>query len=341
MTWVWILSLGLVGLFLSAFFSGSETGFYRATRLRLVLDAMGGDYVSRGLLWLTNHPSIFVATTLVGNNLANYLTSLAIVLGAQAVVTTPGHAAELLAPLVLAPLLFVYGELLPKSLFLKAPNRLLRRGAPLFLAFTLLFLPVSAMLWGLNKLLARLVGQSFEEARLGLARRELRRVMDEGHQAGILYPSQRHLAQGIFALAGDRVTRFLTPLREMPRARTDMTRDDVLRLAGRYRVSVVPVESPEGPGRLAGYVRVIELATSPTEALAPLHPLIEIPTEATHLDALMRLQTARESLARVVDDRGETLGVVSIDRLREPLLPSRRPTGGSPTTGRPTASPHR
>jgi putative hemolysin len=325
MTWVWIISLGLVGLFLSAFFSGSETGFYRATRLRLVLDAMGGDYVSRGLLWLTNHPSIFVATTLVGNNLANYLTSLAIVIGAQAVVNAPGHAAELLAPLALAPLLFVYGELLPKSLFLRAPNRLLRRGAPLFLFFTLLFLPVSAMLWTLNKLLARLVGQSFEEARLGLARRELRRMVDEGHQAGILYPSQRHLAQGIFGLAGKPVTRFITPLRQMPRARADMSREDVLRLAGRHRVSIVPVESPDGPGTLAGYVRVIEVALSGSEALEPLHPLVEIPASATHLDALMRLQTARESLARVVGPSGETIGVVSIDRLREPLLPSRTP----------------
>jgi len=324
MSWVWIISLGLVGLFLSAFFSGSETGFYRATRIRLVLDAMGGDYFSRGLLWLTNHPSTFVATTLVGNNLANYVTSLAIVIGTQAVVNSPGHAAELLAPLVLAPLLFVYGELLPKSMFLEAPNRLLRRGAPLFLLFTLLFLPVSAMLWLLNKLLARLVGQSLEEARLGMARRELRRVVDEGHQAGILYPSQLHLAQGIFGLAGQPITRFVTPLGQMPRARADMSRDDVLRLAGRYRMPIVPIESPQGPDTLAGYLRVIELGISSKETLEPVHPLVEIPASTTHLDALMRLQTARESLARVVGAAGETLGVVSIDRLREPLLPSRR-----------------
>ena len=82
---IWIaLGMAALGLFLSAFFSGSETGFYRVTRMRLVLDAMGGDRTARGLLWLTNHPSMFIATALVGNNLANYLTSLAIVLGTQA-----------------------------------------------------------------------------------------------------------------------------------------------------------------------------------------------------------------------------------------------------------------
>ena len=69
----------LVGLMLSAFFSGSETGLYRVSRTRLVLDGLSGSFAGRGLVWMINHPAIFVATTLVGNNLANYLTSLAIV----------------------------------------------------------------------------------------------------------------------------------------------------------------------------------------------------------------------------------------------------------------------
>ena len=74
------VGLASVGLLLSAFFSGSETGFYRATRLRLVLDALGGDRIARALVWLGNRPMLFVATILVGNNLANYLTSLAVVI---------------------------------------------------------------------------------------------------------------------------------------------------------------------------------------------------------------------------------------------------------------------
>ena len=40
------------GLFLSAFFSGSETGFYRVTRVRLVMDAKSGKWIARSLLWL-------------------------------------------------------------------------------------------------------------------------------------------------------------------------------------------------------------------------------------------------------------------------------------------------
>ncbi|MFT5301297.1 MAG: putative hemolysin, partial [Mariniblastus sp.] len=130
------IGLLLIGVFLSAFFSGSETGFYRASRVRVVIAGLDGDRVSQYLIKLINNPTLFVATTLIGNNVANYLTSLAIVLLTQHITTS--SAAEMLAPILMSPLLFVYGELLPKNLFYRAPNYLLRVSAPLFLFFTCL-----------------------------------------------------------------------------------------------------------------------------------------------------------------------------------------------------------
>jgi putative hemolysin len=325
-----VLGLAAVGVFLSAFFSGTETGFYRATRVRLVLDALGGDRVSRGLVWLTNHPLLLVATVLVGNNLANYMVALAAVMGTQAVIEAlvgaepvgagGEYAVELIAPLVLAPLLFVYGELLPKNLFLQAPNRLLRRGGPLLLVFVGLFLPVSLALWGLNKLLAYFVGESPEEIRLTLARRELRRVLEEGHEAGILHPAQRALARGIFAIARQPVARFATPLAELPRARSDMTKAELLQLARRYRIPLIPVESSDPSAELVGYYRVIDLGLSESAELGPLRRFLEIAENTTQVAALMQMQSAQEELARVVDTDGRTLGIVTAEQLREPLF---------------------
>jgi hypothetical protein len=57
-----VILLFLLAMSFSALYSGSETGFYRAARGRLVVDARSGDWVSRGLLWLTNNPAVFVAT---------------------------------------------------------------------------------------------------------------------------------------------------------------------------------------------------------------------------------------------------------------------------------------
>ena len=59
--------------------------------------------------------------------------------------------------------------------------------------------------------MARWLRVSPEPVRSILARRELRRVLEEGHEAGILHPAQRSLAQGIFAVAGRPVEQFLVP----------------------------------------------------------------------------------------------------------------------------------
>ena len=309
--------LGLIGVLLSGFFSGAETGFYRAARMRLVLDALDGDLIARGLVALTNHPALFIATSLVGTNLANYLVSLATVLAIEQGVESPGHFRELIASLLLTPLVFVYGELLPKNFFLHAPNRLLRKCGPLFLLFVGLFFPITVVLWGLNRLLSRLVAETPEQVRLAIARRELRRVLEEGHEEGILYPAQRELAQGIFAVAKRPVTGFLTPLGEVARARNGTSKADVLRLAQRLDVPAVPIEES---GRLLGYVRVVDLKMDRSDRVGPLRPLLQIPHTDAYIDALMRMHGAKESLAQVVDAQGRVLGVLIGRRLRQPLF---------------------
>ena len=166
---MWVLALLLVGLCLSAFFSGSETGFYRVGRVRLALDARQGDPIAKALLWLTNNPSLFVATTLVGNNIANYVTSLAIVLATRALIGESNSLAEMIAPIAAAPFVFVYGELLPKNMFYLAPNRLLRLAGPIFLVFVVAFAPIAMVLGFLGWLLQLLVGESHVQVRQRLA----------------------------------------------------------------------------------------------------------------------------------------------------------------------------
>jgi len=317
---IWIgLGLGIFGLFLSAFFSGSETGFYRATRLRLVLDAMGGDRIARGLLFLTNHPALFVATALVGNSVANYLISLATVIAIGQVFPRVPEMAEIIASVVLAPIVLVYGELLPKNLYLQAPNRLLRRGGAMFLFFVVLFFPLAGLLWLLGRLLARLTRTSHEPIRLVLAQRELRRILAEGHEAGILHPAQQSLAHGILAVARKPVQQFFAPPSQIVQVRANMSKQAVLRLAERNHTAVVPVTA-DASGQLVGYVRVLDLRLHEGDDLAPIRPLPEVRDDSSHLAALMRLESSGDSLARVVDACGETVGIVTLERLREPLF---------------------
>ena len=314
-----IIALFASALMLSAFFSGTETGFYRATRLRLVVDALGGDWIAHSLLWLTNHPSLFVATALVGNNIANYLTSLAIVIGASRL-TSGSQVAEIAAPLLLAPFVFVCAELLPKNLFLEAPNRLLRQSGPALIFCTLLLLPLTVVLWGLGRLLELVVRRSSQQLRAALARRQVAEALAEGHQAGILRPTQQTIAQSTLALASRPVREFVIPAGRYPPVSTKMDKQEVLRVARRQRRPLLPVEDPSAKRKLLGYVRVVDLALDESDRWPRILPMIEIDESTTYLAALLRLQKADDAMGHVVSKSGQPLGYVTIGKLRDALF---------------------
>ena len=309
----------LCGVFLSAFFSGSETGFYRASRVRVVIAGLDGDRISQYLIKLINNPTLFVATTLIGNNFANYLTSLSIVLITQQ--ATMSSAAEMLAPILLSPLLFVYGELLPKNLYYRAPNFLLRASAPLFLFFTVLFYPVAALLWGMGRLLERFLGQSPEKIRLTLARKELQQVLEEGLEAGILHPTQRLLGQSFFLVASKPVGDICTPISRIHSISIDSTTQQALKFARQKRIADIPLFRGSRTN-LVGYVRTVELMInkdvgSPADLVRKFNLV-----KSTDLfgETILQIQSSRETLVQVVNDAHKTIGLLSVDQLTDPLL---------------------
>ena len=300
-----------VGIFLSAFFSGTETGFYRASRVRVVMAGLDGDQVSKYLLKLINNPTLFVATTLIGNNVANYLTSLAIVLMTQSV--TDSSAAEMLAPILMSPLLFVYGELLPKNLFYQAPNFLLRLAAPVFLLFTCIFAPVAAVLWGMGRLLKQLLGESPEKVRLILARKEVQQVLEDGLEAGILHPTQRHLGQSFFLVASKRVVEFCTPVSEVKAIKLSSTREQALKFArGKRYADVVLFDGAKN--NFVGYVRTVDLLISQTDQTPQKsrRDFVDVMQNELFGETIMQMQSDRETIRRVVGSAGQTVGFLSV-----------------------------
>ena len=315
-----ILFLLVAGILLSAFFSGSETGFYRVQRLRLVVSTIAGDWTSAGLLWLSNRPSWFIATTLVGNNLANYLTSLMVVMASDRLVPSGGIWVNLLGPILVAPVLFIAGELLPKNLFYHAPNRLLKWCAPALFVCSGLFLPLTILLWAFSKLLQMATNSPHQEMRLSLARRELAELLAEGHEAGILRPIQQTLAQAMLSIARQPVKNFASSSGRVVRATTTMSTSDVFRIAQRNGRSLLPVEDPSKRRRLVGYLRMADLYLSNESSPPEPRPLVPLQEDESLLSALRKLSQAEDALGHVVGTDGRTVGFVTGRELRISLL---------------------
>lgn len=320
--------LGLIALCASAMFSGSEIGFYRIPRIRLKLDALAGDRTARRFLWLANNPTFFVATVLVGNNIANNLISMASVLLVRELFPQyHGLVMEVGAAILLAPFLFLYGELFPKYIFLHAPNRFLRILSPILLFFFILFLPLTVLLWLLGRLIAMVMGKSRETIRLTLARTELRRTFDEGHEAGVLSSAQRRLADGVLAAASRKVRDMTVPLSQFPPLSQQVGLREALEWARTRRLDELPVFDGETP---IGYVRALDVeillrrahsSSVRADVALPIRDFVEIDDDYSPLAALALLQSTHAPLGCVVErGRNVCIGILHRDRLRSVLL---------------------
>lgn len=307
-------ALFLIGLTLSAFFSGTETGLYRVSRTRLVLDGLGGSRAARGIVWLLNHPAIFIATALVGNNLANYLTSLAIVMAGAAIFGL-GSAAELLATIMMTPVVFVFGELLPKYLFFHAPYRLIRATRPLLLAASVLFAPVSLILGFLGRGLQRITGQTPFPVRIAMARSELEKVLRHGQEAGILEASQRFLAQRFLEVGNQRAISFGVPLDRFAVVDSPV---DVEKARHRARRCNHPLVLVRQADRIVGFFWYADLCSR--EPSLEWNPVVRARLEERHLQVLLRLYDGSSEVALLEGQGGVVKGVVTRRQLVQPLI---------------------
>ena len=306
--------LFLIGVSLSAFFSGSETGLYRVSRTRLVLDGLSGSRMARWMIWLLNHPAIFVATMLVGNNLANYVTSLAIVMGV-AFFFGSGSSVEWLGPMCLTPVVFVFGELLPKYLFYHAPYRMLTASRHLLLLATVLLSPVSLLLGLLGRALQRVTGQTPFQLRLAMARGELDQVLQHGHEAGILAAGQRSLAQRLFEVGNRSAISFGVPADRLAIVSTPIDVNHARNEARRHNHPMILVRDPSG---IVGFLWYADLCSDDPDL--KFQPVLNGHVEDRHLQVLLRLYDGGSQIAMLTDDQGKIQGVVTRRQLVQPLI---------------------
>jgi putative hemolysin len=302
---------------LSAFCSGVETGLYRVPRVRLVLDAVDGSRVARGLLWLTNHPGLFVSTLLVGNTFANYGVPVGLAWLVLELLGYDDPRVNIAVSVLSTPLLFIFCELLPKSIFHQTPHRMLRyAGWPLF-ALTIGVLPVTWALYLLSRWLQRILGEEPLRVRPALARRELRQVLEEGEQAGLLEPVQRDLVQNMFAYGSEPISRFCMPLLGFRSVVLNASMDEVRQVALKTHQAIIPVLHPNDK-RLVGYYDAQDLKSN--DLKPKLRAVSTFEETDGQIAVLNKMVSQNTKLGRVANASGQLVGVILRDRLVAQML---------------------
>lgn len=218
----------------------------------------------------------------------------------------------------------VIGELVPKSLALRAPEPVALALSPPLLWLSSLARPVVWLLTASSNLILRLFGDktSFTEARLSPD--ELQELVEEAARSGELDDGTADIASRALDLRDLTAEDVMKPRTQVCALPVNATRSQVSDVLARELPDRLPLY--EGTiDNLAGYVAVKELARQcldgKTMSLKKLiRPVLFVPPALPAVKLLSRMQKERAPLAVVLDEAGGTKGLVDIEDLLEELV---------------------
>ncbi len=192
----------LLLLFLSGFFSGSETALTASSRGKLRAQADKGSRGAKKALEITEDNERLIGSVLLGNNLVNILAaSLATAMFTRLF----GESGVALATLVMTLLVLIFAEVLPKTYAITNSEKAASAVAPIIGVVVTVFSPIVAAVRLLVRGVLRLFGVRIDpDSNILAVREEIAGALQLGHSEGVVEKEDRDRILGALDL-GDRV----------------------------------------------------------------------------------------------------------------------------------------
>ena len=324
-----IVALILLTLAASAFFSGSETAFVTANRLKTEVRARQSGGLGRVVQGFLADPGSLLTTTLVGNNVALVVYSTAVgmwldgpltALFTRAGMDNTTGAVLITQTLVASVVVLVFGEVLPKSMLRQAsPGALVVLAGPLKLTYYL-FWPLIKLAGWTSGLLIRATGTPADSMQQFL-RRDFELVIRESRETGTLAldDEESEILSNVFELRTLRVKDSMVPRTDIRAVDETATIDEVRAVFIETGHSRLPVYRGS-IDRVVGVVLAHDLFHAPESLGAILRPARLVPESKPARDLLFDFLRGGASMAVAVDEYGGTAGIVTIEDLLEELF---------------------
>ncbi|NLW87057.1 MAG: DUF21 domain-containing protein [Planctomycetes bacterium] len=313
-SWIGLILLGLVSLAMSGMYSGFETGLYVLNKIRLELSAESGVKSAKRLKAMVANYNKTLAVILTGNNVANYLLTFSI--STLFVISGVNENVEWLAMAVATPLLFIFGESLPKMICQRSAEATTYRMVWFLRASSIFYhaIGLAGLVRGFAALFTRLVGGS---APLGHA--EIAALVAEGQASGALTHSQSVMADRIMHLPGRLVLHAMRPMKAVISASATAGNEELLELVRRHNYSRIPLLEGE---RVVGILDVHDILTDSGQSRASrrLAPPLVVQARLTITEALYLMQRRHAAMAVVADEKGRHMGIITIKDLVEEIV---------------------
>jgi CBS domain containing-hemolysin-like protein len=329
--------LGLV--FINAFFVAAEFSLVTVRRSRVEELVNSGSRSARLVAGILKDLDTVISSTQLGITmaslalgwvaepfLAHLLTRWLSLLPEPVAFVTANAIAAALAFMIITVLHIVLGELVPKSLALQRTEKTALGVAVPLLVFERLMHPFLVVLNRMGNLVLHAIGvRGSSTAQLVHSEEELRILLDESQESGVLEEEETEIIQRIFDFTDMTARQVMVPRTEMVCLPVDAQLSDVLDVVLREEHSRFPVYKTDLDD-IVGVVKVKEilpfLCGQPESfdlKQISRSPLV-VPENITLSDLLSQFRRQRSNMAILIDEFGGTAGLVTISDLLEEIV---------------------
>jgi putative hemolysin len=279
------LLLILIFLLLHAFFAGIETGVVSIHRLRLYHYVRQGSKSARILEAFVDDFDRLLGTTLVGTNLCVVMNS---VLAASLALETGLPGAQATSSFVIAVIVIIFCEYLPKAWFQARPSERCQRFAGILATAAWILRPFAITIIALARILSP-GERTFHRPKASISRDDLKVLAHEGEKHGVLSSKERYMIHRVIELSSTHVDRIMIPREQMICIQQDQPLSTLYTIARESGLTRFPVQDasgtfigivnvcfvlstvgPDAEGRIADYVRPPHVISSDTKVDAVL-----------------------------------------------------------------------
>ncbi|OUS03527.1 hemolysin [Flavobacteriales bacterium 33_180_T64] len=325
----------IVMLLLSAFFSGMEIAYVSSNKIHIEIEKKQGDFLARILTRLTEKPSKFIATMLIGNNIALVIYGFvmgdvlvswfqSILPSEYQVITYLLTDLSLLTQTIISTIvILITAEFLPKVFFQIYANSSLKVFAvPAYLFYLLFWFISSFIIWISDRILKRFFKTEGDDVQLAMTKVELGNYISEQMESVEEHDevdSEIQIFQNALEFSEVKTREVMVPRTEITAVEVNDSIKNISTLFIDSGLSKILVYN-DNIDDILGYVHSFELFKKPQTIKSVIKPVVYVPATMLVKDVLSSLTKKRKSMAVVIDEYGGTAGIMTIEDIVEELV---------------------
>lgn len=306
-----------------AFFSASETAFFSLTRFQLRQLKQKSPETFFRVRRLLDRPAAFVATVLLGSELANVFLSnlMASFYGG---LHLNSFWTTVINLLTVVPIIMIFGEITPKVIGAKANMTVANLFITPFWWFYRLSFPVRFLVENAVELLTRGLRK---RGNLGvdlIQEEDIRQLLEEGKKKGAIHSMEQDIIENLFEIDDDKVADLATPLHECFTVNQNESPKGVIDKLGRNFYARIPVLGEEKnkvigilyAKDLLNYINRDEKEMKVRDLMK--EPLVVEPKMKAEV-LFRRFRQLKRHIA-VIEENGISLGVITMEDILEQMF---------------------